>query len=194
MLMLDTARSNVEVLVSNSPTFEGAEWIRNPGELPWDLGLKRQTDGSAERKTVYVKFRDEPGNESETYHDSILLVPDGDLDGDGTPDEKDNCLETPNPRQEDRDRDGVGDACDNCLEVFNPDQRDSNYDGTGDACTCEADLNDDGVVDEKDLKRFVNDLGKINCPGCPGDLDEDQDSDGTDISMFGRELGKTGCQ
>ena len=39
-----------------------------------------------------------------------------DADGDGIPDERDNCPETFNPDQADRDRDGIGDVCD-IIEV-----------------------------------------------------------------------------
>jgi Thrombospondin type 3 repeat len=70
-----------------------------------------------------------------------------DTDGDGIPDESDNCPNDVNPEQTDTDRDGQGDACDadddndgiddtsdNCAFVTNPDQRDTEGDGIGDAC------------------------------------------------------------
>ena len=57
-----------------------------------------------------------------------------DSDGDGVPQENDNCPDTPNPGQADVDLDGVGDDCDNCPTMANPDQQDSDNDGTGDAC------------------------------------------------------------
>jgi len=81
--------------------------------------------------------------------------PDG--DGDGAPDETDNCISVYNPAQEnsdgdvygdscdvcitidnpaqiDTDGDGFGDLCDNCVYISNPDQTDSDIDGVGDAC------------------------------------------------------------
>lgn len=48
-----------------------------------------------------------------------------DRDGDGVPNEEDNCPDEANPDQSDRDRDGVGDACDHMPTVHDPDNPDS---------------------------------------------------------------------
>ena len=84
----------------------------------------------------------------------------GDIDGDGIPDNVDNCPLVPNAAQEDIDGDGVGDVCDpcptdptntcnpcpdadmdgicdaddNCPNDFNPTQVDTDGDGIGDVC------------------------------------------------------------
>ncbi len=57
-----------------------------------------------------------------------------DSDGDGLCDDADNCVNTPNPRQEDLDDDGVGDACDNCPPIYNFCQEDLNGNQIGDVC------------------------------------------------------------
>lgn len=70
-----------------------------------------------------------------------------DTDGDGVPDDIDNCPATANADQTDTDGDGMGDACDtdddndgvadagdNCPLVANPAQTDTDGDGIGDAC------------------------------------------------------------
>ncbi len=71
-----------------------------------------------------------------------------DADGDGVPDNFDNCPFTPNRDQLDSDGDGVGDACDNCPKVANPDQKDTDGNGIGDAC--DPDIDGDGIPNDKD--------------------------------------------
>ncbi len=65
---------------------------------------------------------------------TIAQDPPPDMDGDGHPDDADNCAADPNPLQEDIDNDSVGDVCDNCPSTPNPCQEDADMDGTGDAC------------------------------------------------------------
>ncbi len=71
-----------------------------------------------------------------------------DTDGDGWPDDNDNCVDVANPGQEDCDEDGEGDACD-------PDAIDCNANGVPDACEVadgsSPDCNENGVPDECDL-------------------------------------------
>jgi hypothetical protein len=64
-------------------------------------------------------------------------VPDDEIDGDGVPDDCDNCPTMTNSDQVDGDADGRGDACDNCLEISNAVQADADGDGAGDACDCQ---------------------------------------------------------
>jgi len=94
-----------------------------------------------------------------------------DSDGDGLPDDVDNCPYHANADQADADGDGVGDACDNCPSTPNADQVDSDYDGVGDACdNCpylansdQRDTNGNGVGDACDP--FP--LGGLDCAAVP---------------------------
>ncbi|MEO1575587.1 MAG: alpha/beta hydrolase-fold protein, partial [Pseudomonadota bacterium] len=70
---------------------------------------------------------------------------------------------------DDADADGIPDLADNCTLRANADQRDSNGDGFGNAC--DADFNDDGVVN-------VIDLGVLRQRFFSGDLDADLNGDG----------------
>lgn len=56
------------VMVSNNPEFKGANWeAYRPVKSNWGIG---EQDGT---KTVYVKFKDQAGNESDVYQDDIIL-------------------------------------------------------------------------------------------------------------------------
>jgi hypothetical protein len=67
----------------------------------------------------------------------------------------------------DSDGDGVLDSADNCTLVANPGQEESDGDIYGDAC--DADFNNDGVVDFGDVMVA---LGLINQPGPKADFDQ----------------------
>ena len=115
-----------------------------------------------------------------------------DADGDGAPDDTDNCVSTPNASQTDTDGDGIGNACepdgdgdgviddaDNCVSVANGGQADADSDGVGDAC--EPDGDGDGVIDDADNCDAVANAGQANADGdAYGDACEpDGDADGT---------------
>ncbi|MDD4358632.1 MAG: thrombospondin type 3 repeat-containing protein [Candidatus Pacebacteria bacterium] len=69
-----------------------------------------------------------------------------DIDNDGVPDIRDNCINTFNPEQEDLNNNGKGDVCedydkdgvinkyDNCPNIPNKNQLDSDNDNIGDVC------------------------------------------------------------
>lgn len=80
----------------------------------------------------------------------ICGIPQVDTDGDGVPDDSDNCVDLANADQADLDGDGMGDVCDddmdgdgvlnvddNCPETANADQADADGDGLGDLCDVE---------------------------------------------------------
>ncbi|MCC5876321.1 MAG: thrombospondin type 3 repeat-containing protein, partial [Candidatus Sumerlaeia bacterium] len=113
-----------------------------------------------------------------------------DWDGDGIPNDADNCPWTPNPDQTDSTGDGIGDACegdidgdgipdayDNCPTIPNPGQEDTSGDGVGDACT--NDIDGDGIPDHLDNCPFVFNPDQTDSNGngigdaCEGDFDGD---------------------
>jgi hypothetical protein len=93
----------------------------------------------------------------------------------------------------DTDGDGVGDDMDNCVNVANgpasPDagghsQLDANGDGYGNGC--DADLNNDGIVNGGDLGAFRLALGGA---GGAADFNGDGAVNGGDIAILRRSLG-----
>ena len=127
---------------------------------------------------IEARFTDDLGNIQTSNRVTKEWIPVTDGDGDGVPDDEDNCPTVPNPDQTDTDGDGMGDACDpdddndgvddgpdNCDLVANPDQTDTDGDGMGDAC--DPDDDNDGVPDTTD-----------NCPLVANPGQEDSDFDG----------------
>lgn len=97
-------------------------------------------------ESVHGKFLKKSGG----IEPPCVVPPAPDTDGDGIPDDVDNCAYTPND-QADADGDGVGDACDNCPQTINSDQADLDLDGVGDACdNCPADANSDQADSDGD--------------------------------------------
>lgn len=118
---------------------------------------------------------------------------DNDSDDDGVEDPDDNCVDDPNPLQEDADMDGQGDVCDpcpndadddidqdticgdvdNCPDIINLNQEDADADGQGDLC----DVCPDDADDDVDGDTICGDVDN-----CPNDVNEDQaDADGDGI-------------
>lgn len=97
--------------------------------------------------------------------DGIGDTCDPDVDGDGVPNDTDNCWMAANPDQVDSDGDYLGDACDNCPYHVNWDQSDLDGDGLGDEC--DDDLDNDGVLN-----------GEDNCPAIINQDQADRDGDG----------------
>ena len=119
--------------------------------------------------------------------DFLPLVEVIDTDGDGIPDDLDNCPATPNADQADTDGDGIGDACDicpldpfndldsdfdgipncldNCEEVFNPDQLDTDGDGFGNVCDVQTCGN--GIIETTfSFAEECDDGNTVNGDGC----------------------------
>ncbi|HUW85054.1 MAG TPA: thrombospondin type 3 repeat-containing protein [Phycisphaerae bacterium] len=98
--------------------------------------------------------------------DVALTIVHGDSDGDGRPDNVDNCPFHPNASQGDQDGDGVGDLCDQCPG--SDDNSDMDNDGVPDGCD---DSDNDGVLDDEDA--FPNDPTEWS--DCDGDGDGDNE-------------------
>lgn len=127
--------------------------------------------GTGGNATAGIKFASGEGGtySVSTEFEAMLYCdtnPPNDGDGDGVPDESDNCPSVVNPGQEDTDGDQVGDVCDNCLTTPNPSQVNNDSDTFGDACdNCPTHINQDQMNDDADASGDI--CEPLHCRGVP---------------------------
>lgn len=146
-----------------------------------------------------------------TFVHHSLLVRDGDVgefqpdaDGDGVPDDSDNCVTFSNPNQIDTDGDGIGNACDadfnqDCSVNFGDlSEFKSNFMGADP----EFDLTGDGFVSFGDLSRLKETFFSGSSPGpgpsavqnlCPGVVCGDGIVDFPEMCDDGNLVNGDGC-
>jgi hypothetical protein len=90
-----------------------------------------------------------------------------DGDGDGIPDDADNCADVANPTQVDSDGDGEGNACDICVRAFDPAQADEDDDGVGDACDACPGTEPDVLQADESVRTVVDTRGCSVTERCP---------------------------
>lgn len=134
--------------------------------------VQQWVDGNFTDNGLLLKFNATTENTFQTarlFHSSEGAIPpilrvtytilEPDDDGDGIPNSSDNCINDPNPGQEDLDMNGVGDVCDpdidgdgvlngadNCSVNPNPGQEDLDGDGIGDACDSTNLISSDTII------------------------------------------------
>ena len=176
----------------------GAGWTSGPQEITLIAGLdyKITRDVAVETFSLYDPCAVIPKRvvfEDGATFELVCNVAPPDSDGDGVPNDADNCPTVANADQIDLDQDGAGDLCDNdvdgdgvdngfdnCPELVNADQADADGDGFGDVC--DADADGDDVADETDNCPTVanTDQGDNDADGVGDACDFDDDNDGVD--------------
>jgi len=133
--------------------------------------------------------------DSETLTQLLQHRPATDSDGDGVPDVRDKCPNTPKGAKvdaqgcpKDADGDGVADGLDKCPDT--PRGVKVNADG------CTADSDGDGVTDDKDRCPDTPRGSKVNADGCTADTDGDgvtDDKDRCPDTPRGTRVDASGC-
>ena len=90
---------------------------------------------------------------------TIVALPsaadDNDADGDGIPDDRDNCSHVANAAQLDSDGDGVGDACDSCPDTPPSDTPVGSGCSLGQKCPCDGPAPDRGWDSQRQYVQCV---------------------------------------
>jgi hypothetical protein len=196
----DHARIRVSTNGSTWTTvWENQTEIADQAWTPMDVNISSIASGQS---TVYVRFTMGPTDGGWRFCgwnlDDFRVTAyecnlPSDIDGDGVPDESDNCLSAHNPTQVDTDNDTFGDACDRCPGF--DDAVDTDGDAVPDGCDLCAGFNDaadedgDTVPDGCDRCVGFNDLADADSDAVPDDCDicvddanpgqEDTDGNGT---------------
>ncbi len=165
-------------------------WLRIPRSVSGDItatgriaGLGVDTEEANNVATVVV---------SVTETEDPVACSGFDSDGDGVPDDCDNCPDVQNSDQGDEDEDGEGDVCDSCAQVADQQVADSDDDSIGDDCdVCPMDgRNDedgDGLCADEDNCPFDDNPEQIDSDGdglgdaCDVCFEDTPDQDGDGI-------------
>lgn len=140
-------------------------WIE-PIEFFWDFSCTGDDNSRIPTSELLESSIDTPFLEIDFIRNPNLdLIGSRDVDKDWVEDEKDNCINTYNPKQTDTNSDGRWDLCsdddtddvtwkiDNCVNMYNPWQEDINRNWVWDVC--EFDTDKDTVPDSIDNCRNV---------------------------------------
>lgn len=107
--------STVTVVVKSEPKPQPDQTAAADGSVSVDVTVPAGEAGQFH--TIYLRGSDSYSRPVAARSLLYLPVADGDVDGDGVPDEADNCGPWPNPDQADTDADGLGDVCDTENDV-----------------------------------------------------------------------------
>ena len=177
---------------------DNCHFIRNPlqndtdGDAQGDAcdedddgdGLLDAADaGQAENGTLCRLLSDCDGDNVTDNEDPFRLDASEwrDTDADGIGNNSDNCVQEPNPLQNDTDGDAQGDVCDDDDDGDGlSDAADTGQAENGTSCSLLSDCDGDNIADDQDLG--MNATTRIPCKVLP-DCDEDNVADDQDLGM-----------